>query len=340
MSSTGPAPLISIIVPVYNVEPYLRECLNSIVDQTLREIEVICVNDCSTDGSLSILREYERGDSRFRIVDRESNGGLSVARNDGMSRATGKYLLFVDSDDYVDGRLCREVLDCAEANRAELVLYDYATFWSDDRAGRNRERDSGLRRVDSSVRGQLLSLPAYAWTKLVLSDHARLMQLRFPDGLLYEDSPVHWALVTMSSRVAILPERLYFYRQRAGSIGYRRDWRLTDRILVYDRIKEYLQGKSLYQEYREPFFSQQLDAFYGVYDRIDVRFRRDVMAMIRERLTDDHWRFVADGVLQRPIRDFFLSLRGDAAAGFRRSLWLSARWCYRRLALKPERHLA
>jgi glycosyltransferase involved in cell wall biosynthesis len=325
------APQVSIIVPVFNVEPYLRECLDSIVNQSLGEIEIICVNDRSTDGSLSILREYAAVDSRLKVIDRESNGGLSVARNDGMSFATGKYLLFVDSDDYVDRELCRRVLDCAEANNAELVLYDHAVFGSSKRVSRDREHDSQLSQVIPSNKKQLLRLSAYAWTKLVRTDLARSMKLRFPDGLMYEDSPVHWALVTMTSRIALLPERLYFYRQRPDSIGYRRDWRLTDRILVYDRIREFLLAQSLYQEYRDVFLAQQLNVFYSVYDRIDGRFKPEVVSTIRQRMTDGHWRFVAGGELRSPVRDFFLSLQGKPAAKVRRAAWLTARWCHRRL---------
>ena len=336
--SASTAPFISIVVPVYNAETYLRECINSIANQSLREIEIICVNDCSTDGSLSILREFEAVDNRLKVVDGEVNRGLSAARNVGMSFATGQYLLFVDSDDYVDRELCRKAFNCAEANHADLVLYDYVPFWGKDASHLSRARDSQLSQADSTNRGYLLSLPAYAWAKLILSDLARSMKLRFPEGFLYEDLPVHWALVTTSSRIALLPERLYFYRQRSGSIGGKRDWRLADRILVYDQIKEYLMGKSLYRDYCDVFLEQKLGTFYGVYDAIDKPFKRDVMAMIQQRMTDEHWRFVADGRLPRPVRDFFLSLQGKTTARFRRSIWLLVRRCYRLLRPVAERH--
>ena len=109
---------------------------------------------------------------------------------------------------------------------------------------------------------------------------------------------------------------------------------MADRILVYDQIGEYLLSRSLYQAYREPFLSQQLGVFYGVYDGIDQPLKRDVMAMIQQRLTEEHWRLVAAGRLQGSVRDFFLSMRGDAAARVRRSLWRMARSCYR--VVHPE----
>jgi glycosyltransferase involved in cell wall biosynthesis len=336
MKAETAVPLVTVVVPVYNVESYLRECLDSVVNQSLRQIEIVCINDSSTDGSLQILREYEAADSRVRIIDREANEGLSTARNVGMSVATGKYLLFVDSDDYVDRELCRKAFECAEANRADLVIYDYVAFEDKNKATRIRGRESTLSQVDPSNKEDLLNLNAYAWTKLILSDHVRSLQLRFPDGLLYEDSPVHWALLTTTSRIALLPERLYFYRQRPDSIGYRRDRRLTDRILIYDRIREFLLDRSLYPDYRDSFLKQQLGVFYSVYDKIDRPFKRDVAAMIRQRMTDEHWHYVAEGQLPGSVRDFFLSLQGKVVARLRRSIWLLARWCYRLPALVRE----
>ena len=98
-------PKVSIIIPVYNVERYLRQCLDSAMNQTLRDIEIICVDDGSTDGSGRILDEYASVDSRFVIVH-QANGGLSDARNSGITRATGDFIVFLDSDDFCEVTLC------------------------------------------------------------------------------------------------------------------------------------------------------------------------------------------------------------------------------------------
>ena len=98
-------PKISVIIPVYNVEKYLRECLDSIVNQTFKDIEIICVDDGSTDKSLEILREYEQKDKRIIVIS-QPNKGVSTARNIGMQQATGKYMMFVDSDDYITQNAC------------------------------------------------------------------------------------------------------------------------------------------------------------------------------------------------------------------------------------------
>ncbi|MDR2160688.1 MAG: glycosyltransferase, partial [Desulfovibrio sp.] len=114
-------PKVSVIIPVYNTEPYLRRCLDSVCGQTLREIEIICVNDGSTDGSLEILREYAQKDSRVKVIELEENKGAGAARNAGIDAARGEYIGFVDSDDYVDLDFYETLYVKAQETQAEVV---------------------------------------------------------------------------------------------------------------------------------------------------------------------------------------------------------------------------
>jgi len=114
-------PKVSVIVPVYNVEPYLRRCLESLVNQTLKDIEIICINDCSTDKSLVILKEYARKDERVKIIDFKKNQGVSVARNSGMKIAKGEYIGFCDSDDYVDLDFYEKLHELAKKKNADIA---------------------------------------------------------------------------------------------------------------------------------------------------------------------------------------------------------------------------
>lgn len=115
---------ISIIVPVYNVEAFLPECLDSLIGQTYPDLEIICVNDGSTDASPQILAAYAARDSRIRIVAKE-NGGLSSARNHGLPEATGEYVMYVDSDDWLDRDICRQAVEAMEGSQADLVMWSY-----------------------------------------------------------------------------------------------------------------------------------------------------------------------------------------------------------------------
>jgi glycosyltransferase involved in cell wall biosynthesis len=329
MSDKSP-PLISIIIPVYNVEPYLRQCLDSVVNQTLREIEIICVNGCSTDGSLAILREYEAKDLRIIVKDQPMREGLSTARNVGMAAATGTYMLFIDSDDFVDTDLCRKSLECAKTSGADLVLYDYACFRTEHDLTKVKSKLSSLIGMDPSDKTGLLGLKAYAWTKLIRSDHARSLKLQFPDGLIYEDIPVHWRLVLQTKNIALLPERLCFYRQRSSSLAYPTDWKLTDIIYEFDSVKTFLLENNLYDTYRDIFLCQEINSMYVVYDNIDSAHKTGAMELLNERMNSEHWRYIESAkVFSSSVRDFFLALRGSTPAKFRRKIWLLARSCYR-----------
>ena len=262
-------PLVSIIVPAYNVEAYLPECLDSLISQTLEDIEIVCVNDASTDGSLAILRQYAARDARIRVIDQATNEGLSVARNVGIAMATGRWLAFVDSDDFVDPDLCRKALACAGSSAADLVIYDYAAFRSDVDLAREQSLPSQLTGMDPRDTAALLALNAYAWLKLVRAEHLRALGVQFPPGMTYEDLPFHWDLLARTERVALLPERLYFYRQREGAISFSSDWSRADYTLAFDLVLAALIAHGLYPRYREVLPSTASEELRGSprYDR-------------------------------------------------------------------------
>ena len=123
-------PLVSVIIPVYNVEKYLNQCLDSVIAQTLTDIEIICVNDSSTDGSLGILEEYEKKDKRIRVVT-QPNSGAGAARNRGLSMASGKYLSFLDSDDFFEPDMLELAYQKAEEDSADFVVFNSNQYYTD-----------------------------------------------------------------------------------------------------------------------------------------------------------------------------------------------------------------
>ena len=118
---------VSVIVPVYNVEKYLRECLESLVNQTLKEIEIICINDGSDDSSLEVLNEYASKDSRFKIISQQ-NQGQGIARNKGIDIANGEYLQFVDPDDWVETNMLEKLYNFANKNNSNVVRFNYSNY--------------------------------------------------------------------------------------------------------------------------------------------------------------------------------------------------------------------
>ena len=123
-------PMVSIIVPVYNVERYIRQCLDSLINQTYQNIEIICVNDGSADRSGEILNQYGKSDARISVFHVE-NAGVSSARNKALSYASGKYIMYVDSDDWIDVRTCEKAVFKAEEHAADLVMWPYVREFPD-----------------------------------------------------------------------------------------------------------------------------------------------------------------------------------------------------------------
>lgn len=203
-------PGISIIIPVYNVEDYLRECLDSAIQQTYSDIEIICVNDGSTDDSLKTLEEYADYDRRIVIVDK-FNGGLSSARNAGLDVARGKYILFLDSDDSIDLELCARAVEKAEALRADVVYFNAVPFTKQGLASECFFRFPAVSGVFRPRAIPLFLVQVSAWNRLYRHDLIR--GVRFVEGIYYEDQPFAAEVNILAQRAGLIDEPLYYYRK-------------------------------------------------------------------------------------------------------------------------------
>ena len=300
-------PLVSIVVPVFNVEPYLGACLESVFRQTLPETEIICVDDASTDGSGSVLDAAARRDTRVVVLKHATNRGLSAARNTGLRAARSPWILFVDSDDLLSSHLCERTLAAATCNAADALFFNYAVF----RDGQPAPPEPAVTASFLADRSALLRRPAFAWTKLVRTDLMRTNGIEFPEGLYFEDTPVHWRLVIESKCPMFLDEALVWYRQRTGSVTYRTDWSRADGILIFDIIRDYLRRTGRWEEWKDIFLVKQLAGFAGThayYALANPMFTKRVREETRARMTAEHWNFVQRGQgLLRWERDYLIA---------------------------------
>lgn len=215
-------PKVSVIIPVYNTEKYLRECLDSAVNQTLKDIEIICVDDGSTDGSLEILHEYAAKDSRFSVFSQE-NSGQSVARNVAMKRAHGKYFFFLDSDDYLETVALERMVVLAEEEELDVVVCGRIIRYERD----DLLRESALKMEEQTpVRSGIAYMREAknrryysntAATKLVLRELVENYGISFPEGIIHEDTLFIFLVFMAASRVVQIPDELYGRRIREGS---------------------------------------------------------------------------------------------------------------------------
>lgn len=233
---------VSVIVPVYQVEDYIERCLDSLCAQDLDNIEFLLVVDGSTDRSGAICEEYAHKDSRFTVYYKE-NGGLSSARNYGIDRARGEFIMFVDSDDWVRSDFCRTSYECAINNSSDLVMFCREVVHSPSDAVRERRTDlvEGHKTWQEAIDLLLGSVNVYAWNKFY--KRTLFEGIRYPEGRLFEDQPVTWQLVYKAQNVYFTNEVLYFYLVRRGSISHRETYKVVRerfdmRMMFYDGIRE------------------------------------------------------------------------------------------------------
>lgn len=211
--------LVSVIVPVYNVEAYLPRCVDSILNQTYRNLEIILVDDGTKDDSDKICDDYAEKDCRIRVIHKE-NGGLSSARNAGIDIARGEYLAFVDSDDWIEPDALESLLETALEQKTELVIagrWDVKAKTGEKKLGLCPEKletvsaEEAVRRIFTWDHCDSAS-----WDKLY---HRRLFrEIRFPVGKICEDVPIMYRIVLDAGRVAMLDKPIYNYFHRDGSI--------------------------------------------------------------------------------------------------------------------------
>ncbi len=212
---------ISVIVPVYNVENYLRECMDSIINQSFENLEIICVNDGSTDNSLKILNEYAEKDSRVKIVTQE-NKGVSSARNKGMELSTGEYVSFIDPDDYLEKDAFKIASSNLENGNIDILIWGYNPFpnptsWyikassPDNAIYKNDSVNAYFNGHGSSV---------VVWNKLYKTDMIRKKSLSFNEKLnTAEDVEFNMMAFVHASNIKFISDKLYYYRlKREGSL--------------------------------------------------------------------------------------------------------------------------
>ncbi len=239
-------PKVSVIVPVYNVEKYLDKCLNSLVNQTLKDIEIIVVNDGSRDNSKKIINDFLDKHKNIIYVEKE-NGGLSDARNYGMKYAKGDYVAFLDSDDYVDVTIYEKMYNKAVEEKADYVECDfYWVYPNKDAKSEKRKIDAGV--VYKNKKEMLTYGRVVAWNKLIKRD---IIKSEFPVGLNYEDVEFFYKLIPQINKFSFVKEPLIYYIQRENSIVNKQNYKTGHIFNVLNNVLDYYKKEKLYDEYKE-----------------------------------------------------------------------------------------
>lgn len=212
------SPLISVIVPIYNVEQYLSKCIDSILNQIYKNLEVILVDDGSSDNCGQICDDYAKIDCRIKVVHKE-NGGLSDARNAGIKVATGEYVCFVDSDDWISKEMISSLYTCMQEDKSDIVCSGVMWVTEGEEEIRNDTVNEKIILDEIDGLRELLydrKLKQHVWNKLYRFD--LIKDIPFEKGKYHEDVFWSYQVIARAKRISVVPESFYYYVQRAGSI--------------------------------------------------------------------------------------------------------------------------
>lgn len=259
------SPKISVIIPVYNVEKYLRKCLDTIILQTYTNLEIICINDGSTDSSEQILNEYEQNDSRVIVVNQE-NSGQSAARNKGLEIATGDYISFIDSDDWVSLSLYQKFIDSLNSLNSSVDIYLFNAQMHPiklsllDISEKNMfnikkwkiQNDKLLYSVDDC--SNPFDANMSACNKIYKKSYLDSLNLKFEENLIFEDKVFHFESFLRTKKIYINNEPLYHYRQHSDSTMHTIKNNVFDVFKVVLMIEKALLDSETYEKNKYAFF--------------------------------------------------------------------------------------
>lgn len=234
---------ISIIVPIYNAENYIEKCIDSLINQTKKEIEIILINDGSIDNTEQVIKKYK--DKRIKYF-KNKNQGIGKTRNFGIEKATGKYLMFVDSDDYIDLNTCKLMFDKAFSNQLDIVICDYFKVVNNEII---REKIKNFKYTTLKENSSLLiDINLAPWNKLYKTSLIKDNNIRFVEDLKYEDAPFVCEALDKAKKIGKLNKYLNYYVIHGKSETTVRDEKVFDILKIVDKIRKYFKNKNYAQE--------------------------------------------------------------------------------------------
>ncbi|PGR03077.1 glycosyltransferase [Priestia megaterium] len=245
---------VSIILPVYNVEKFLDKCLKTLINQTLKEIEIIAVNDCSTDKSLEILQKYhEMYGDRFQVIDSEINLKQGGARNLGISKATGEYIGFVDPDDYIALDMFEKMYNAANQNDADVVSCDYFEVVGLKKTYVSNDLPEGILNKENKKKVLQRKYGWELWQQLYKRNLFIDNKIEFSENLYVTDLEIGALVLLYANKICKVKEPLYYYiKHDAATTTFKlNDKKVYDLITVSDKRIEHFKKRNLYKDYKE-----------------------------------------------------------------------------------------
>lgn len=287
---------VSVVMPIYNADDYLKPAIDGVLGQTLTDIELICVDDGSTDKSLSIIKEYQQTDERVRILT-ENNAGPSIARNKGLVRARGKYVIFLDADDFYDYTLLEKMYNQAEEQRLDITVCKFDIY--NNRKSKfedNIRSDHGEIFTESEVVSKndypdviLSCTTGYVWNKLFRREFLVEKELVFdPDLRVFEDTHFVVTALSLADRVGKCQERLIHHRVYTNQPRNKLFKKYYGQVpVVYAKIKEFLRAHGMYTPLSQSFLNLSASRCYKIYNLLWLDAKGEFWDMLHEQYAEE-----------------------------------------------------
>lgn len=261
---------VSVIVPVYNVEKYINKCLKSLVNQTLKDIEIIVVNDGSPDNSQKIIDEYAKKYKNIKSYIKE-NGGVSDARNFGIEKSSGEYIAFVDGDDFVLNDMYEKMYEKAKSNNFDIVVCDLNYIYEDDNS--EMKVSSGFDKDTTDIKKAIINNYPVVWNKIIKREIFN--NIKFKKGVWFEDVEFLYRMFPLIKSIGVVKEAFNQYIQRKGSITKSVDKRIYNYIDNWNGIIDFYKEKGFYDEYKKEIEFAYVRYIYATFVKQSTYFDKE-----------------------------------------------------------------
>ena len=284
-------PKISIIVPIYNVEKYIRECLDSLVNQTLKDIEIICINDGSTDSCPQILEEYASRDSRIKVINK-ANSGYGASMNMGFAAATGEYIGIVESDDFVKTNMFEDLYNLAKENNADVVKADWFYYWTKNNESRKSGKISKWKsnKITNAYEDKsLLKIVPSIWSAIYKREFISDKGINFLEtpGASYQDTSFHLKVLMCTKKIVLTSSAYVYYRQDNINSSCNSKDKAFAVCDEFDEVERFMQtNPGLAEEFAEYIYTLQYRSYFMTMIRIEDKFIDDFLDRFSEKFKD------------------------------------------------------
>ncbi|MBZ9570443.1 glycosyltransferase [Methanobrevibacter sp. TMH8] len=321
---------ISVIIPVYNVEKYLEQCLNSVVNQTLKDIEIICINDNSSDNSLTILERYAKKDNRITIINNLKNSGGGFSRNEGLKIAKGEYISFIDADDWVEEEMLEYTYNESKSKNLDLLIFlaknyddvnsefyeiDYYNFKCLDDSFKNR-----LFYFDE-VKDLIFCFAVSPWLKLYKKELLDKSNAKFPKERVMHDNPFFYNVFLNAERMELVEEYFYYRRRHKTSLVNMRGHRCQDIIPIADHIINSFKDNNTFDYYKKKLLNRKIFLIRSEYKKMNEDFQKNFFNYIKEEFNNIcndfsmHYEYLIN-LSQINLSFYFNALRAESYSEF------------------------